>query len=298
MRIFLTGATGFVGSALVPELIAAGHTVLGLARNEKAAKKLTAAGAEVHRGDLEDTESLRRGAAAADSVIHTGFIHDFTRFAEMCEVDRRAIEAMGAALKGTDKPFLVTSGINAVTKDGIITEDDRPSPASPNPRKSEQAADKLAAEGVRVSVIRLAPSVHGKGDYGFVPMLIGIARQQGTAAYNQDHLNHWCAVHRQDAAKLYRLALEKKEAAPGTRYHGVGEGSILFKDIAHKIGQGLNIPVAAKSGEEVAPYFGGFAPFAAMDMKASSAQTQSVLGWQPAHPGLLEDMDAGHYFSA
>ena len=296
MRVFVTGATGFIGSAIVPELIAAGHEVLGLARSEAAAKALEAAGATPHRGDIEDLDSLRAGVAATDGIIHTGFIHDFTRFKEVCEADRRAIAAMGAALAGTDRPFIVTSGIALFTTDQPVTESDRPLADSPNPRAaSEQAVDELAAQGVRVAVVRLAPSVHGRGDHGFVPMLADIAREKGVAAYSE-RLNSWCAVHRLDAAKLYRLALEKT-AAPGTRYHGVAEGSIPFRNIAAVIGKRLNVPVAAMPAEEAAQHFGWFAHFASMDIKASSRHTQDSLGWSPVQPGLIEDVDSDYYFS-
>ena len=298
MRVFVTGATGFIGSAIVPELIAAGHQVLGLARSEASANALIAAGAEVHRGDLEDTDSLKQGAAASDGVIHAGFIHDFTRFKEMCETDRRAIEVIGSALAGTDRPFVVTSGVGLLSTDQLVTvtEEDSPAASSPNPRiASEEAVDGLAAQGIRVSVVRLAPSVHGEGDHGFVPMLINIAREKGVSVYSE-RLNSWCAVHRLDAAKLYRLALEKT-AAPGTRYHGVAEEKIPFRDIAAVIGKRLNIPVEAKSAEKAAQFFSWFAHFAAMNISASSKQTQESLGWHPTQPGLLEDMDNDYYFT-
>ena len=297
MRVFVTGATGFIGSAIVPELIGAGHQVLGLARSEKGAQSLIAAGAEVHRGDLQDIDSLRRGAAASDGVIHAGFIHDFTRFQEVCEIDRRAIEEMGAELAGSGRPLVVTSGIALLGNGQHATENDKRPPGSTNPRgASEDAADRLADRGIPVSVVRLSPSVHGEGDHhGFVPMLIKIAREKGIAVY-QERLNSWTAVHRLDAARLYRLALEKK-AAPGVRYHGAAEG-VLFQDIVKKIGQHLQVPVEARSQEEAAQYFGWFAHFAAMDIKASSEQTQESLGWYPARPGLLEDLESNIYFSA
>ena len=295
MRVFVTGATGFIGSAIVPELIAAGHHVLGLARSEEAAGKLTAWGATAHRGDLEDEESLKRGVAAADGVIHAGFIHDFTKFAAMCEIDRRAIIAMGAALEGTGKPLVVTSGIGVLTKSDLIVEADMPTASSPNPRKSEQAADEMAANGVRVSVVRLAPSVHGEGDHhGFVSILANIARQKGVSVYGEQH-NSWCAVHRLDAAKLFRLALEK-EAAPGTRYHGVAEENVPFKEIATAIGNKMGLPVEAKSADEAAQHFTWFAHFAAMNMIASGKQTQESLGWHPAQIGLIEDIERNYNF--
>jgi nucleoside-diphosphate-sugar epimerase len=298
MRVFVTGATGFVGSAVVQELIAAGHQVLGLSRSDKGTEALVAAGAEVHRGDLEDLDSLRRGAAAADGVIHTGFIHDFSRFKEMCEVDRKAIEAIGAELEGSDRPFIITSGIGLLTTKGLATEDDQPADSSPNPRKaSEEASDALAARGINVSIVRLPPTVHDRGDHGFIPMLIGIAREKGVSVYKEDGLNSWPAVHRLDAAKLYRLALEQPSKA-GIRYHAVAEEGIAFKVIAEAIGDGLNIPVASKSADEAAAHFTWFAHFAAMDCAASSQQTRETLGWRPTEAGLIVDLGEGGYFKA
>lgn len=297
MRVFVTGATGFVGSAVVQELINAGHQVLGLARSEENAKLLIAAGAEVHRGDLEDLESLRKGAADSDGVIHTGFVHDFTRFKEVCEIDRRAIEAIGAELAGSERPFIITSGIGMLTIKGrLATEKDMPDASNPNPRiASEHAADALAADGVCVSVVRLPPTVHGEGDHGFVPILIGIARDKGISVYKEEGQNRWPAVHRLDAAKLFRLALEK--ANSGTvRYHAVAEEGITFREIAEAIGKGLNIPVAGKSPEQAAEHFTWFTHFAGMDCAASGKQTQEILGWHPVQPGLIEDLDKGDYF--
>ena len=297
MRVFVTGATGFIGSAVVKELIDAGHQVLGLARSDSAAQSLTAAGAGVHRGDLENLDSLRSGAAASDGVIHLGFIHDFARFKEVCAIDRVAIETIGAALAGTNRPFVVTSGTALVSPGRLATEDIIPAPgATAHPRQSEPASDAVAQLGVRTSVIRLAPSVHGEGDRsGFIPILIQIARQKGVSAYIGDGRNRWNAVHRLDAAHLYRLALEK-EAAPKIRYHGVAEEGIAFKAIAESIGRHLNVPVASVPPEKAAEHFGWFTSFAELDIPASSKLTRESLKWQPVQPSLLADMEQGSYF--
>ncbi len=294
MRVFVTGATGFIGSAIVRELIDAGHRVLGLARSDKAAGSLTAAGAEVQRGSLEDLESLRSGAADIDAVIHTAFTHDFNNYAPAAEADRRAIETLGAALAGSDRPLIVTSGTLLARRQGpLATEDDAPNPAFP--RKSEDAALAMAERGVRVSIVRLPPSVHGEGDHGFVPALINIAREKGVSAYIGDGLNRWPAVHRFDAAHLYRLVLEKGSA--GATYHGVADEGVPVQEIAEVIGRRLNLAVASKSSEEAASHFGWIAHFLGIDSPASSAQTQRQLGWRPVQPGLTSDLDAEHYFA-
>ena len=267
--------------------------LIGLARSDAAAKSLLAAGAEVHRGDLKDLESLRSGAAAADGVIHTAFIHDFSNYGPAAEADRRAIETVGGALADSDRPLIVTSGtLIAQAKGPFATEDDQ---ANPNfPRKSEEAVLTLAARGVRASVLRLPPSVHGEGDHGFVPRLISIAREKGVSAYVGDGLNRWPAVHRLDAARLYRLVLEK--GAAEAAYHGVADEGVPAREIAEVIGQHLNVPVVSKAREEAAAHFGWIALFFGMDGPASSALTQKRLGWRPVQPGLIADLNAKHYF--
>jgi nucleoside-diphosphate-sugar epimerase len=296
MRVFLTGATGFVGSAIVQELIRSGHQVLGLARSDATAKSLVQRGAEVHRGDLDDLESLRAGAQMAQAVIHTAFNHDFSKFRASVEADRRVIEALGAALEGSKSPLIVTSAIGVLPRGRLATEETAPATGpTANPRAaSEEAAAAVAARGVRVSVVRLPPSVHGDGDHGFVPILIRIARDKGASVYADEGRNLWPAVHRLDAAHLYRLVLEK--GATSAKYHAVAEEGVQFRDIAGVIGRRLNVPVVSKNAEEAAKHFGWFAHFAAMDIKASSQQTRRQLGWQPEQAELLLDLDRPSYF--
>ena len=293
MRVFLTGATGWVGAAVVKELIAAGHHVLGLARSDIGAKALLAAGATVQRGSLADLASLKSGAAQADAVIHTAFNHDFSKFAENCAEDERAIAAIGAELEGSDRPLLVTSGVALLAPGRTATEKDEPGTAFP--RKSEAAAAALVKSGVRVSTVRLAPSVHGHGDHGFVPILIQMAREKGVSAYVEEGLNRWPGVHRLDAARLYRLALEY--GAKGEHFHAVAEEGVPFKEIAEVIGRRLNIPVVSKTREQAAQHFGWFAMFAAIDAPSSSALTRANLARTPEGPGLIADIDHPAYFA-
>lgn len=295
MRVFVTGATGFVGSAVTRELIAAGHKVLGLARSDAGVASLAAAGAEVQRGSLEDIDRLKRGVDMTEGVIHCAFIHDFSNYAAACQTDKRAIEAMGQALAGSDRPLIVTSGTALLSPGRVATEDDvRDAGANPFPRVSEETAMALAARGINASVVRLPPSVHGNGDHGFVPRLIGIAREKGVAAYVGDGANRWCAVHRLDAAVLYRLVLEK--GVKGLYYHGVADGGVPFREIADMIGRRLNLPAVSKTLEEAKEHFGWIAPFAALDVPASAAKTRAALGWAPKEIGLIGDLEKGRYF--
>ncbi len=289
MRVFVTGATGFIGSALVPELINAGHKVLGLTRSEAGAKSLAAAGAEVHRGSLEDLESLKSGAAKADGVIHLAFIHDFSKFKENGETDRRAIAALGSGLAGSDRLLIATSGTLLVAPGRLATEEDAPTGTIPR-LTTEQEAAALAGPGVRVCVVRL-PQVHDQNKQGLVTYLIDIAREKGVSAFVGDGMNRWSAAHLSDTVRLYRLALEKGSAGC---YHAVAEEGVPMRDIAEVIGRRLKLPVVAKTPAEVAGHFGSMGGFAGLDGPASSALTRERLGWRPVGPGLIADLERAH----
>jgi nucleoside-diphosphate-sugar epimerase len=295
MRVFVTGATGFIGSAVVAELTKAGHQVLGLARSDAAAVWLARAGAEVHRGSLDDPDSLARGAAEADGVIHLAYNHDFSQIPAAAATDRRAIEAIGAALAGSGRPFVVACGMMFSTPGRPGTEEDAADPNGRHPRiPNEGLALAWASRGVRASVVRLAPSVHGDGDHGLVPILIDIARNKGGSAYVGDGSNRWSAVHRLDAASLFRLALERAPA--GTRLHGAGEEGVPIRDVATVIGRRLNLPVVSRTPEEAAEHFGWMAHFIGADMPASSAYTRERFGWRPTQVRLIADLENGTYF--
>lgn len=287
MHVFVTGATGWVGSAVVDELIGAGHQVTGLVRSEDKAAALAASGVRVVRGTLADIEVLQRAADAADAVVHTAFEHDFSRFAENCEQDRRAIEALGASLRGSARPLLVTSGLLGLAPGAHETD----LPNSASPRKSESAARALAEQGVRAATVRLAPSVHGLGDHGFIPILVRMAKQTGVSAYLGEGGNRWSGVHRRDAARVYRLALERGVTSPV--YHAVADEAVAFKAIAETIGKRLGVPVESRDRE----HFGWFAMMAGADMSVSSAYTRELLDWTPQGPGLLADIDQPGYYA-
>ncbi|HKE24360.1 MAG TPA: SDR family oxidoreductase [Bryobacteraceae bacterium] len=297
MRVFVTGATGFIGSAVVAELINAGHQVLGMARSDEGARALMAAGAEVHRGDLEDPESLRRGAAEVDGVIHLAFDHNFSNFAANCEKDTRAVKALGAALDGSNRPLVITSGTGmGSAAPGQLATEDVFNANNPNPRSaSEVAGAAISAAGVNVSVVRL-PQVHNTVKQGLVTPLIELTRQKGVSAYVGDGSNRWPAAHVLDVARLYRLVLEKQEA--GSRYHAVAEEGVPAREIAEAIARGLKVPVVALSEDEVAAHFGWLSTFAGLDLSASSVQTRKRLEWRPTGPGLIADLEQMHWANA
>jgi len=299
MRVFVTGATGWIGSAVVPELIGAGHHVVGLARSDASAAALAAAGADVHRGAVDDLDSLRCAAAASDGVIHLAFKHDEAfagRFEAAADADRRAIEVLGAALEGSGRPLVIASGLAGLRAGAVATEADVPDPDSPAGHRtlSERTALALASSGVRSSSVRLAPSVHGDGDHGFVATLVDVARDKGVSGYVGDGANHWPAVHRLDAARLFRLALEA--APPASVLHGAAEEGVALRAVAEAIGRHLDLPVASIAPESAGEHFGWLAGFLAIDVMASSTLTRDLLAWQPTHPGLIEDLEQGHYF--
>ncbi|KAB8144481.1 SDR family oxidoreductase [Chloroflexia bacterium SDU3-3] len=292
MHIFVTGATGFVGSAVVRELLDAGHSVVGLARSDAGVAALASAGAAVQRGTLEDLDILGSTAAAADGVIHTAFIHNFNDFATSVVADRRAIEALGAALEGSGRPLIVTSGMAGLAVGRAATEDDVPDESFP--RVSEKVGLSFVERGVRAMAMRLPPSVHGKGDHGFVPQLISVARERGVSAYVGAGENRWASVHRPDAARLYRLALEKGEA--GTRLHAIGDEGVPARVIAEVIGRHLGVPVVSIPAERAAEHFGWIGAFFAIDIPGSSTITEQRFGWKAQGLGLIEDLEQGHYF--
>jgi nucleoside-diphosphate-sugar epimerase len=307
MRVFLTGATGFIGTAVASELIGAGHKILGLARSEAASASLKAAGAEVHRGALDDLDSLKRGAQASDGVIHAAFVHDFfsakaedffSLYMAAAETDRRAIETLGTALAGSDRPLVVTSGTAVLASQRLGTEDDGYDPSSGGAVRgaSEEATLAMASRGVRASVVRLPPTVHGDGDHGFVTSLINFAREKGSSGYLGEGANRWPAVHRLDAAVLYRLALESAPA--GSRLHAVAEEGVPLRDIATAIGRQLKVPVVSVPIERAGDHFGQMALFVAIDNPTSSNITRKRMGWRPTHRDLIQDLEQGSYFDA
>jgi nucleoside-diphosphate-sugar epimerase len=297
MRVFVTGASGFVGSAIVKELLAAGHQVLGLVRSDKGAEQLAATGAEVLRGDVNDIDIIRQGATACQAVIHTAFNHDFSQFKANCEADRKVIETFGEALTGTNKPLVITSGVGLLDYGRLVSEaDTAPVGSDVIPRvASEEAAKAASAKGVNVYIVRLPPSVHGAGDHGFVPIVIGMAREKGESVYVGEGNNQWPAVHRSDAAAVYRLIVEKQPSLKTV--HAVAETGVPFREIAQAIGKGLNLTVVSKGNDEATDHFGWFAHFAVINCPSSSEQTRQSLGWEPHGPGLIEDIQACYFLS-
>ena len=297
MRIFVTGATGFIGSAIVHELLGGGHQVVGLSRNKEAADKLAGWGAQAHQGDLSDTDNLASGARQCDGVIHTAFGHDFSKYKEAGETDRLVVDAVARALEGSDKPFIITSGTLLLTPGRIGTENDAAAHDSPSAIRtpSEEAAMAAAGKGVRSGIVRLPPSVHGPEDHGFIPAMIDVARKKGFSAFIDDGLNRWPAVNRLDAARLFRLAVEK--TGYGTRLHAVAEDGVPVRKIAEAIGEGLGIPVRSIAADEAQAHFDWLAMAVPVDNPTSSDITRQTFGWQPRENGLLQDLRESGYFS-
>lgn len=294
MRVFVTGATGWMGLAVVRDLLAAGHQVAGLARSAAGAEVVAAAGAEVTPGSIEDIKGLQAAAGAADAVIHTAFNHDWSRLAENCAADKRAIEALGAELEGSQRPLIVASGVALLAPGRLATEADVAPPVTPSfPRATEEVASRLRSWGVQATAVRLAPSVHGVGDHGFVPRLAAIAREKGVSAYVGAGENRWPAVHRLDAARVFRLALEHAADGP---FHAVAEQGVPLKAIAEAIARRFSLPVASIAAQEAGAHFGWFAPFVGLDAPASSERTRAILRWEPTGPGLIEDLANPDYF--
>jgi nucleoside-diphosphate-sugar epimerase len=296
MQYFVTGASGWIGSAVVPELIGAGHQVIGLARSDASAEAITAAGGEVQRGALDDLASLRAGAADSDGVIHLAFIHDFAQMAAAAQADLAAIEAIGDVLAGTDRPLVIASGLLGLSVGRVVTERDEADPGGHPRTAGALATIGLAERGVRSSVVRLSPTVHGDGDTGFISTLVGIARERGVSGYIGDGANRWPAVHRFDAASLFRLAAERAPA--GSTLHGAADEGIPVRTIAEVVGRHLDLPVVSVAAQDAAEHFGWLGRFLALDAPASNELTRELLGWEPTHPGLIEDLEQGHYFRA
>ncbi|MCC2275800.1 SDR family oxidoreductase [Streptomyces sp. ET3-23] len=309
MRVFVTGASGWIGSAVVPELIGAGHQVVGLARSDAAAAALTAAGAEVHHGTLDDLDGLRKAAAASDGVIHLAFKHDLAfsgDFGGAVQADRRAVEAFGDVLAGSDRPFVLASGLAGLVRGRVSTEQDghdigpndttQPGAGPEGRHATAELALSLASRGIHSSVLRLAPTVHGAGDHGFMATLVGIAREKGVSGSVGEGNARWPAVHRLDAARLFRLALEKAPA--GSTLHAAADEGVPLRIVAEVIGRHLGLPVVSVAPEQAGEHFGWLGDFLTLDCPASSTLTRELLGWQPTHPGLLDDLEEGHYFQA